>query len=83
MSAREEALGELLSAALKLARKRAGLTQFEVALRMDVARTVVSKLECGARMPSLSMLSSFGKAVDLPAWKLLRHAERGAEAHAR
>jgi putative transcriptional regulator len=50
---------------IKRHRERAGWTQAELAERMGVARTTVTHLESGARMPSFPMLDKLGKALGL------------------
>lgn len=51
-------LGQLVEA-----RKRAGLTQSEVARRMDVPQSAVVRLESGTHSPTLSTLSRYAAAI--------------------
>ncbi|MGL5857001.1 MAG: helix-turn-helix domain-containing protein [Angustibacter sp.] len=62
--AEEEArlqLAELVYAA----RKRAGLTQTELARRMGTKQSVISAIENGGQVPSVSMLRRIAHALDL------------------
>ncbi len=53
-----------LASQLIEARKRAHLTQEEVAKRMGTTQSVVARLESGHPMPSLRSLQRYAKAVD-------------------
>lgn len=53
-----------LAAQLIEARKRAHLTQEEVAKRMGTTQSVVARLESGHPMPSLRSLQRYAQAVD-------------------
>ncbi|WP_180541635.1 helix-turn-helix domain-containing protein [Nevskia soli] len=52
-----------LSAALIEARSRAGLTQEQVAQRMNTTQAVVARLEGGGSMPSTRTLEKYAKAT--------------------
>jgi len=52
-----------LAAALIEARARAGLTQEQVAQRMNTTRAVVARLEGGGSMPSTRTLEKYAKAT--------------------
>ena len=52
-----------LTAALIDARARAGLTQEQVALRMNTTQAVVARLEGGGSKPSTSTLEKYAKAT--------------------
>ena len=60
-----EALDEefSLTAALIAARARAGLTQEQVAQRMNTTQAVVARLEGGGSKPSTSTLEKYAKAT--------------------
>jgi transcriptional regulator with XRE-family HTH domain len=45
------------------ARNRAGLTQTEVAKRINTSQSVVARLESGSSMPSTRTLQRFAKAI--------------------
>ena len=45
------------------ARARAGLSQAEVAQRMGTTQSVVARLECGRRPPSLRTVQRYAQAV--------------------
>jgi ribosome-binding protein aMBF1 (putative translation factor) len=61
-----------LARELIAARVRAGLTQAEVAARMETTQSVVARLESGAQMPSVNTLLKFAKATrSRPIFKLL------------
>lgn len=53
-----------LAAQLIEARKRARLTQEEVAKRMGTTQSVVARLESGHPLPSLRSLQRYAEAVD-------------------
>jgi DNA-binding XRE family transcriptional regulator len=53
-----------LAAQLIEARKRAHLTQEEVAKRMGTTQSVVARLESGHPLPSLRTLQRYAQAVD-------------------
>jgi ribosome-binding protein aMBF1 (putative translation factor) len=53
----------VLAAALIDARGRAGLSQEDVAARMDTSQQAVSRLEGGRANPSLKTLQRFAKAT--------------------
>jgi ribosome-binding protein aMBF1 (putative translation factor) len=55
--------GFSLAAALIEARARAGLTQEQVAQRMNTTQAVVARLEGGSSMPSTRTLGKFAKAT--------------------
>ena len=52
-----------LTAALIEARARAGLTQAQVAQRMNTTQAVVARLEGGGSKPSTSTLEKYAKAT--------------------
>jgi len=60
-----EALEEEFSlvASLIEARSRAGLTQHELAKRMNTTQAVIARLEGGTHMPSTRTLEKFAKAT--------------------
>lgn len=45
------------------ARKRAGLSQAEVALKMGTTQSAVARLESGQRLPALSSLQRYADAI--------------------
>jgi transcriptional regulator with XRE-family HTH domain len=63
-----KAYGELetefaIARAMIEARARAGLTQDELASRMDTSRTVIARLESGRNLPSTRTLKRFAAAT--------------------
>ena len=48
---------------LRKARVKAGITQQDVAERMGIAQTAVSRLEIGAHSPSLDMVERYAEAL--------------------
>jgi|SRR5882757_842369 len=64
---------------IKLARELAKLNQRQLAEKMGVVRSYVTRVEGGLVEPNLESLLRFGDALGIPAWKLLRRAERTAE----
>lgn len=45
------------------ARAQAGLSQSEVAARMDTTQSVIARMESGRRMPNLRTVERYAKAV--------------------
>jgi transcriptional regulator with XRE-family HTH domain len=66
-----------LANSIRSLRLRNGLSQRELALRMSVARTYVSKLETGNTTPTLSTLARLARGLGLTISDLLSHGERG------
>jgi len=56
---------------IKRRRKELGLTQQDVADRMDVSRPLVAQAEAGQNAPTLDMVERFGRALDCPPLTLL------------
>jgi transcriptional regulator with XRE-family HTH domain len=56
---------ELIGSYLKDMRKRAGITQEELAMRCHVAQSFVSKLELGERSLKFIELFSYSKALEI------------------
>lgn len=52
-------------ALIKEARLRAGLTQEELARRLDTTQSVIARWESGARSPSLETIEKVARACDL------------------
>lgn len=63
------------SGKLRELRKRMGLTQEEVAERLCVSRTAISKWESGRGYPNLDSLVAIGKLYDISVDALLSNAE--------
>lgn len=61
-----------LCAVLRELRQEAGLTQVEVAMRLDVPQSFVSKYESGERRLDLVELRHVGMALDVPLSTLLQ-----------
>jgi len=58
------------------ARRKAGLTQTQLAARMEAAGQEVSRLECGRRScPQLMTLLRVARALEIPVTDLLRGVE--------
>ncbi|WP_353215833.1 helix-turn-helix domain-containing protein [Salinisphaera hydrothermalis] len=53
-----------LGAAIKAARKRAGLTQAQLAQRMHTTQSVIARLEAGRQFPSVETLDQIAQATD-------------------
>lgn len=52
--------------AIRLARAAKGLSQRELAAKIDVGPSHVSLIEAGKRQPSISTLESVANALDIP-----------------
>ena len=55
-------MGKIIEQARKI-RMESGITQQDVAERMGIAQTAVSRLEIGAHSPSLDMVERYAEAV--------------------
>lgn len=69
-----------LGARIRSARKRAGLTQDELATRISKSPESVSNIERGAQLPMLDTLSDIARVLDAPLTELLAAPERGISA---
>lgn len=65
-----------LSAVLVEARKAAGLTQRELAERLNVPYTIVSRVELGERRLDVLEFMMWAKALDVPAVTLFKRIRR-------
>ncbi len=61
----------MLSENIKLKRKSVGLSQEELAVKLNVVRQTVSKWECGLSVPDSDMLLSLSEALETPVSVLL------------
>ncbi len=61
-----------VAASIRALRHRAGLIQRQLAARMSVPRTYVSKIENDKAMPTLSSLERLARALGVPIPELLR-----------
>ena len=71
----------VLQETLISARRHAGITQTDLAIRADAPSQNISRLEGGYSIPSIPTLIAYGEAVGVPAWRLLRHAQRQLAKH--
>lgn len=55
-------------------READGLTQVELAARMNVAQTIVSRVEAGKLEPTERVCVAFARAMDMPTEMVLRRA---------
>jgi transcriptional regulator with XRE-family HTH domain len=69
-----------LATVLRELRLRAGLSQRQLAARMPVPRSYVSKLENEKATPTLSSLERVATALGVTMTQLLRECERGTDA---
>ena len=65
----------MISEALRLLRLYAGLTQVEMADRLDVSQSLVSEVERGTKAVSLNLLTRYADAFGIRLSKLLFFAE--------
>jgi transcriptional regulator with XRE-family HTH domain len=68
-------IGSLFGEVLSRHRANAGISQEELALRADVDRTFVSRLERGIRQPTITTLIALAQALDVNAADLVRETE--------
>lgn len=57
------------------ARRRAGLSQHQLSIRLSMHPNDISRLECGRHCPRLTTLLRFARAVEVPLTDLLRGIE--------
>lgn len=65
----------MLGTALREARRRAGLTQEELAHRAQIDRSYISLLENDRKSPTLDMLIRIAGTLGVRAWQLVKTAE--------
>ena len=68
-----------VAASIRLLRQRSGLSQRQLAMRMKVPRTYVSKIENEKAMPTLSSLQRLASALEVPMGDLLKGTNRSLE----
>ena len=56
----------MLNENIKISRKSKGLTQDEIAIKLNVVRQTVSKWERGLSVPDSEMLISLSKILEIP-----------------
>lgn len=56
----------MLSENIKVTRKSKGLSQEELAIKVNVVRQTISKWEQGLSVPDANMLTSLSEALDTP-----------------
>lgn len=61
----------MLNENIKISRKSKGLSQEELAIKLNVVRQTVSKWERGLSVPDSEMLISLSEVLDIPVSKLL------------
>lgn len=65
----------MLGAELRKAREAAGLTQEKLAFAAKLSREYVNQLEQDRKSPTVKVLLRLCRAMDVRAWKILRHVE--------
>jgi transcriptional regulator with XRE-family HTH domain len=68
-----------IAAAIRMLRQKAGLSQRQLALRMQVPRTYVSKIENEKAVPTLSSLQRLATALEVGVADLLKGTSRTLE----
>src|SRR5205807_6864078 len=68
-----------VAAAIRMLRQRSGLSQRQLALRMQVPRTYVSKIENEKAMPTLSSLQRLATALEVSMADLVKGSTRTLE----
>lgn len=69
-----------MGSVIRTVREWRGLSQRQLAQRMGVPRTYISKAEHGRVMPQLATLLLLADGLGIEAWRLLRRAERMKDA---
>lgn len=75
--------GLQVAMAIRNLRQRTGLSQRQLAMRMSVPRTYVSKIENEKATPTLSSLERLAKALEVPVTELITGGMAGREAELR
>lgn len=75
--------GLQVALAIRNLRQRTGLSQRQLAMRMQVPRTYVSKIENEKATPTLSSLERLAKALEVPVTELILGGMAGREAELR
>jgi len=66
------------SEVLRSLRVEAGLTQEELAARLDYNSSgYISRLELGEKKPSVALLFAIAKALNIRAWRIVRMMDEG------
>ncbi|HZU33632.1 MAG TPA: helix-turn-helix transcriptional regulator [Candidatus Angelobacter sp.] len=68
-----------VAAAIRMLRQKSGLSQRQLAIRMQVPRTYVSKIENEKAMPTLSSLQRLATALEVSMADLLKGSNRTLE----
>jgi transcriptional regulator with XRE-family HTH domain len=68
-----------VAAAIRMFRQKSGLSQRQLAMRMQVPRTYVSKIENEKAMPTLSSLQRLATALEVSIAELLKGSSRTLE----
>lgn len=68
-----------LASSIRALRQRSGLSQRQLAMRMNVPRTYVSKIENEKATPTLSSLERLARALEVTVPELLNGGERTRE----
>jgi transcriptional regulator with XRE-family HTH domain len=68
-----------VASAIRMLRQKSGLSQRQLALRMQVPRTYVSKIENEKAMPTLSSLQRLATALEVTMGDLLKGSSRTLE----
>src|SRR5215813_12903219 len=68
-----------IAASIRMFRQKSGLSQRQLALRMQVPRTYVSKIENEKAMPTLSSLQRLATALEVSMGDLLKGSSRSLE----
>ena len=69
----EEKFGKIL----RRLRNAKGWSQVDLAVRLEVARSHIGRLETGEKQPSLKMLFRLAEALEIPASAIIAEMERG------
>jgi transcriptional regulator with XRE-family HTH domain len=65
----------LLPDAVRMIRQSQGVSQYELARRMKVPRTYISKFEGRRVIPRPEMVVRFALGLEIPAWLLVHFSE--------
>ena len=68
--------GAILGSEIARLRKRLGISQEELAFRVEVHRTYVSQLERGLKCPTLKVILKLSKALGISGGRLVEEVEK-------
>ena len=69
-------MGKKFGNVLRQVRNAKGLSQEDLAVRLDISRSHIGRLETGEKQPSLKMLFLLAEALEIPASAIISEMEK-------